>query len=74
MNWRQILDRQAGWTIDAAQSLRLTNDEAIELYSNAPFHELMKAAHLRRKIMHPEGFVTYLVDRNINYTNVCTIN
>ena len=74
MNWRQILDRQAGWTIDAAQSLRLTNDEAIELYSNAPFHELMKAAHLRRQIMHPEGFVTYLVDRNINYTNVCTIN
>ena len=24
--------------------------------------------------MHPSGEVTYLVDRNINYTNVCTIN
>ena len=24
--------------------------------------------------MHPAGEVTYLVDRNINYTNVCTIN
>ena len=48
MNWRQILDRQAGWTIDAGQSLRLTNDEANGLYSNAPFYELMKAAPLRR--------------------------
>ena len=34
----------------------------------------MAAAHQRRLAMHPEGRVTYLVDRNINYTNVCTIN
>ncbi|MGB7591036.1 MAG: dehypoxanthine futalosine cyclase, partial [Terriglobia bacterium] len=25
-----------------------------------------------RKRLHPEGVVTYIVDRNINYTNVCT--
>jgi cyclic dehypoxanthinyl futalosine synthase len=34
----------------------------------------MAAAMARRKSMHPEGDVTYLIDRNINYTNVCTIN
>lgn len=34
----------------------------------------MAAAHQRRLVMHPSGQVTYLVDRNINYTNVCTIN
>ena len=25
-----------------------------------------------RKRLHPEGVVTYIVDRNINYTNICT--
>ena len=29
---------------------------------------------IRRKKLHPDGKVTYLVDRNVNYTNVCTIN
>ena len=31
-------------------------------------------AHDRRMSMEGEGIVTYLVDRNINYTNACTIN
>ena len=31
----------------------------------------MEADALRRKL-HPEGVVTYIVDRNINYTNFCT--
>jgi cyclic dehypoxanthinyl futalosine synthase len=52
----------------------LTQQEAVALYDNAPLHALMQAAHQRRMAMHPEGKVTYLVDRNINYTNVCTIN
>ncbi|MBP51156.1 MAG: dehypoxanthine futalosine cyclase [Euryarchaeota archaeon] len=34
----------------------------------------MYAAHIRRKKMVPGNEVTYLVDRNINYTNICTIN
>jgi cyclic dehypoxanthinyl futalosine synthase len=52
----------------------LTQQEAVVLYDKAPLHALMQAAHQRRMAMHPEGKVTYLVDRNINYTNVCTIN
>jgi cyclic dehypoxanthinyl futalosine synthase len=52
----------------------LSLDEATLLYDEAPLHQLMQAAHQRRMAMHPEGHVTYLIDRNINYTNVCTIN
>ena len=54
--------------------LRLSIEEASEIYENAPLHELTMAADIRRKKLHPDGKVTYLVDRNVNYTNVCTIN
>ncbi len=74
MNWQSILQRQQGWTIDKANELRLSIEEATELYSNAPLHELTMAADKRRKLFFPSGEVTYLVDRNVNYTNVCTIN
>ena len=74
MAWSQILERQSTWTRGTSSQLRLTREEATVLYEEAPLHRLMQAAHLRRMQMHPGGHVTYLVDRNINYTNVCTIN
>ncbi len=74
MDWQHILLRQAGWTKDDPTAVRLSIDEASLLYDEAPLHQLMQAAHQRRMAMHPEGYVTYLIDRNINYTNVCTIN
>lgn len=74
MNWQSILQRQQNWTLHNANNLRLTIDEANELYENAPLHELTMAANTRRQELHPGGHVTYLVDRNVNYTNVCTIN
>ena len=74
MSWNEILERQSTWTRERAASLRLSPEEATVLYDDAPLHDLMQAAHLRRTAMHPDGKVTYLVDRNINYTNVCTIN
>ncbi|DAC29315.1 MAG: dehypoxanthine futalosine cyclase [Euryarchaeota archaeon] len=74
MNWQSILQRQQNWTLHNANNLRLTIDEASELYENAPLHELTMAADIRRQKLHPGGQVTYLVDRNVNYTNVCTIN
>jgi len=70
MAWNEILDRVEAST----ETFRLTVDECIELYDNAPLHQLMTAAHHRRKLHNPSNRVTYLVDRNINYTNVCTIN
>ena len=74
MNWESILQRQQGWTLENAGELRLSIEEASEIYENAPLHELTMAADIRRKKLHPDGKVTYLVDRNVNYTNVCTIN
>lgn len=43
----------------------------LDYYLNAPLLELGADADRVRKALHPEGIVTYIVDRNINYTNVC---
>jgi len=53
---------------------RLSVHEAVILYRDAPLHALRRAANKRRKEMNGDKEVTYLIDRNINYTNVCTIN
>ena len=42
------------------------------LDEKAPLLELGLAADMRRRALHPDGVVTYIVSRNINYTNVCT--
>ncbi|HEU4533925.1 MAG TPA: cyclic dehypoxanthinyl futalosine synthase, partial [Polyangiaceae bacterium] len=56
----------------AAEGGRLSGEEAERLYAEAPLFELGLAADEVRKRRHPDGVVTYIVDRNINYTNVCT--
>jgi cyclic dehypoxanthinyl futalosine synthase len=43
----------------------------LDLYEQAPLLELGEAADRTRWTLHPEQVVTYIVDRNINYTNVC---
>jgi cyclic dehypoxanthinyl futalosine synthase len=45
--------------------------ELLDLYEHAPLLELGQLADAVRKRKHPEGAVTYIIDRNINYTNVC---
>ncbi|MGE0392785.1 MAG: cyclic dehypoxanthinyl futalosine synthase [Vicinamibacterales bacterium] len=50
---------------------RLTADEALLLYREAPLHLLGHLAHTVRMRRHPEPVVTYIIDRNVNYTNVC---
>ncbi|MGC9984083.1 MAG: cyclic dehypoxanthinyl futalosine synthase [Polyangia bacterium] len=57
---------------DAAAGERMSLDEGIRLYSEAPLFDLGQAADLRRQALHPDNVVTYIVDRNINYTNACT--
>ena len=70
MIWSEILNH-----VQVSREIfRLSIEDCIELYDNAPLHQLMAAAHHRRKLHNPSNEVTYLVDRNINYTNVCTIN
>jgi cyclic dehypoxanthinyl futalosine synthase len=43
----------------------------LELYENASLLELGQLADAERWRLHPENVVTYILDRNINYTNVC---
>ena len=43
----------------------------LELYERAPLLELGRLADDERWRQHPENAVTYIIDRNINYTNVC---
>lgn len=45
--------------------------EALDLYRNAPLLELGARADAIRWQVHPEPVVSYIIDRNINYTNVC---
>jgi cyclic dehypoxanthinyl futalosine synthase len=55
-----------------ADGERLDADEAELLDEQAPLLDLGLAADLRRRALHPQGVVTYIVSRNVNYTNVCT--
>jgi cyclic dehypoxanthinyl futalosine synthase len=50
---------------------RLGLDEARQLYLEAPTSLLGRLADEVRRRRHPEGVVTYIIDRNVNYTNVC---
>jgi cyclic dehypoxanthinyl futalosine synthase len=50
---------------------RVSADEALELYRRAPTSLLGQLADSIRARKHPEGIVTYIIDRNVNYTNVC---
>ena len=45
--------------------------DLLDFYTNASLLELGAEADRIRREKHPHGVVTYIVDRNINYTNVC---
>lgn len=53
------------------QDQRMSCQQALEIYQTANLHELAKSAHDLRMTKHPEPIVTYIVDRNINYSNIC---
>ena len=50
---------------------RLTCEEAVRLFQETELLELANAADAVCKDKHSEGVVTFLIDRNINYTNIC---
>ena len=52
----------------------LSIEEGVFLFENAPLSELMFVANELRKIQVPHGKVTWIIDRNINTTNVCVAN
>ena len=45
--------------------------DLLDFYANAPLIELGAEADRVRQRLHPGDIVTYIIDRNINYTNVC---
>jgi len=51
---------------------RLTCEEALELYENSSFHDLTGRAAERANQLSDPGIRTYVIERNINYTNVCS--
>lgn len=62
-SWQDALDRGADGRATAADAALLLRD--------APLFALGRAADAVRRRIHPGGVVTYIVDRNVNYTNVC---
>ena len=53
------------------QGGRVDRHEALALYTGAPTALLAELADGIRERKHPERVVTYIIDRNVNYTNVC---
>jgi cyclic dehypoxanthinyl futalosine synthase len=51
---------------------RIDRQEAATLYESAPLHALGTLAHAVRLRKHPAPVVTYVADRNINYSNICS--
>jgi cyclic dehypoxanthinyl futalosine synthase len=55
----------------AAAGERIDRADALALYRAAPTPLLGQLADRVRARKHPGGIVTYIIDRNVNYTNVC---
>src|SRR5277367_894256 len=64
------LDIIQGKVVDGT---RISGEEAVRLYHALSLPELGALADVVRERKHPERCVTYIIDRNINYTNVCDV-
>jgi len=62
---QQILDR-------ACDGIRISTADALALALHAEEDALFDTANTIRARFHPDSSVTYVVDRNINYSNICT--
>ncbi|GLI52885.1 cyclic dehypoxanthinyl futalosine synthase [Thermodesulfovibrio yellowstonii] len=51
--------------------VRVDKKQAFQMIKEASLYELGREADNIRKKLHPDGIVTFVVDRNINYTNIC---
>ena len=50
----------------------ISSQEAKDLFASDDLIGIGMAADAVRRKIHPEGVVSYIIDRNINYTNFCT--
>ena len=54
--------------------MRLSKKEALNLLRNEKLLTLQKMAYTKKKELHPKNITTFIIDRNINYTNICFID
>jgi cyclic dehypoxanthinyl futalosine synthase len=60
-------------TLDkAVAGERISNLEALQLLESGELSAIGQAAQAVTQRLHPENYRTYNIDRNINYTNICT--
>ncbi len=57
---------------DVAAGARLETADAVRLLESHDLASIGRAAHAVTQRLHPEPYRTYNIDRNINYTNICT--
>ncbi|CAA6826094.1 MAG: Menaquinone via futalosine step 3 [uncultured Sulfurovum sp.] len=60
--------------MSALNNRRMTVDEAIELIEKADLKTLGRMASEMKAKLHPKKITTFVVDRNINYTNICWVD
>ncbi len=65
---REALDAIGSRILDGS---RITSGEGLLLLEHEKLTTLGALADMVRRRRHPEGIVSYIIDRNINYTNVC---
>jgi cyclic dehypoxanthinyl futalosine synthase len=53
---------------------RMSIEQAVSLIEKGDLKTLGKMAYARKQELHPKGITTFVVDRNINYTNVCWVD
>lgn len=56
----------------SVQGQRIDCAEALKLLESSELSAIGRAAQAVTERLHPENFRTYNIDRNINYTNICT--
>ncbi|MGP1579646.1 MAG: dehypoxanthine futalosine cyclase [Wolinella sp.] len=52
----------------------MSDEQVLRELKQTPLKELGARAYARKKELHPEGITTFVVDRNINYTNICWVD
>ncbi len=63
----------AGWLLALLNGqVRLDTETAMRIYRTVPLFTLGRWADARCRVLHGNAIRTYVIDRNINYTNVCT--
>ena len=55
-------------------SKRLSNKQALDLIQNASLLDLGVLASKKKLELHPKKITTFVIDRNINYTNICWVD